>query len=58
MKANIDRRPVPTTRDTARAEGRNPFWATTLPAGHFDARKAAETLDFFGPLWHMEDTAP
>ena len=29
-----------------------------LPDGHFDARKAAETLGFSGPLWHMEEIAP
>ena len=44
--------------DRSGADGRNPLWATTLPDGHFDARNAAETLGFFGSLWHMEDTVP
>ena len=32
------------------ADGRTPFSGTTLPDGHFGARRAAETLGFFGSL--------
>ncbi len=32
------------------ADGRSPFPGTTLPESHFGARKAAESLGFFGPL--------
>ncbi len=44
--------------DRSGAERRNPFSGTTLPESHFGVRRAAETLGFFGPLWHMEDIAP
>ncbi len=51
---------LPLVRRSGRrpADGRKPFPGTTLPAGHFGARKAAETRDFLGPLWHMQDIAP
>ncbi len=39
------------------ATARSGLSGRVLPDGHFDARKAAEILGFFGPLWHMEDIA-
>ena len=40
------------------AQGRSGVSGRVLPDGHPDPRKAAETWDFFGPLWHMQDIAP
>ncbi len=39
------------------ATARSGLSGGVVPESHFDARKAAENLGFFGPLWHMEDIA-